>query len=80
VEPQSFASYPTLERDAQEKTQDRKEKKSLAAITLDGVKYAFDKKTLAVYDFNSYVKAKEQKGELVELGILDMRTKTIQFV
>ena len=80
VEPQSFASYPTLERDAQEKTQDRKEKKSLAAITLDGVKYAFDKKTLAVYDFNSYIKAKEQKGELVELGILDMRTKTIQFI
>jgi hypothetical protein len=80
VEAQSFASYPMLERDEQEKPAARKEtKRALAAITIDGVKYAYDKNTLVVYDFASYQKAKEKKGELQEIGRLDMRTQTIQF-
>ena len=70
VEPQSFASYPTLERDTQEKPAAKKESKSLTAVTLDGVKYAVDKKTMIVYDYASYEKAKEKKGDLVELGKL----------
>jgi hypothetical protein len=77
VEGSSFASYPTLERDTQEKPSAKKETKALGAVTVDGVKYAFDKKTLTVYDYTSYLKAKEKKGELVELGKLDMRTKSI---
>jgi hypothetical protein len=79
VESASFGSYPTLERDSQEKPADRKEKVVLSAITVDGVKYAMNKKSLAVYDYASYLKAKESKGELLEIGRLDMRTKTIQF-
>jgi hypothetical protein len=79
VESASFGSYPTLERDAQEKPADRKEKVGLSAITVDGVKYAMNKKSLAVYDYASYLKAKESKGELLEIGRLDMRTKTIKF-
>jgi hypothetical protein len=80
VEAQSFASYPMLERDEQEKPAARKEtKRALAAITIDGVKYAYDKNTLVVYDFASYQKAKEKKGELQEIGKLDMRTQKILF-
>jgi hypothetical protein len=80
VEAQSFASYPTLERDEQEKPAARKEtKRALAAITLDEVKYVYDKNTLVVYDFASYQRAKEKKGELQEIGRLDMRTQTILF-
>jgi hypothetical protein len=80
VEGSSFASYPTLERDTQEKMSAKKETKTLGAVTVDGVKYAFDKKTLTVYDYTSYLKTKEKRGELVELGKLDMRTKTIHFM
>ena len=80
VEAQSFASYPTLERDTQEKPAARKEtKRALAAITIDGVKYAYDKNSLVVYDFSSYQRAKEKRGELQEIGRLDTRTQTIQF-
>jgi hypothetical protein len=80
VEAQSFASYPTLERDEQEKPAARTEtKRALAAITRDGIKYAYDKNTLVVYDFASYQKAKEKTGELQEIGRLDMRTQSIQF-
>jgi hypothetical protein len=80
VEGHSFASYPTLERDEQEKPGARTEtKRALAAITIEGVKYAYDKNTLVVYDFSSYQRAKEKKGELQEIGRLDIRTQTIQF-
>ena len=80
VEAQSFASYPTLERDEQEKPAARTEtKRALAAITIDGVKYAYDKNTLVVYDFASYQKAKAKTGELQDIGRLDLRTQTIRF-
>ena len=80
VQPQSFASYPTLERDAQEKPATRTEtKRTLVAVTIEGVKYALDKRTMSVYDYASYEKAKDKKGELQEIGKLDMKTKTIKF-
>ena len=79
VEPQSFASYPTLERDGQEKPTARTEtKRALAAITIEGVKYAYDKNTLSVYDFASYEMAKEKRGELREIGKLE--NKKIMFL
>ena len=53
------------------------EKTVLVAVTVDGVKYAMDKKTRTVYDFESYKKAKEKRGELIKVGTLDMRTQTI---
>jgi len=81
VETQSFASYPTLERDEQEKPVARAEtKRALAAITIDGVKYAYDKNSLVVYDFGSYQRAKEKRGDLEEVGRLDIRTMKIMFV
>ena len=79
VEPQSFASYPTLERDTQEKPAQKVEKKELTAFTVDGVKYAVDKKTYIVYDMESYKKAKEKRGELVALGTYNERDKSISF-
>lgn len=79
VEPQSFASYPTLERDAQEKDVEKKTAVKLGALTVDGVKYAINKQTMVVYDYASYLNAKEKRGQLMPIGIFDMRTKTILF-
>ena len=75
----NFGSYPVLETDLSEKTEAnmKTEKMTLVAITVDGVKYAMDKKTRTVYDFESYKKAKEKRGELIKVGTLDMRTQTI---
>jgi hypothetical protein len=75
----NFGSYPVLETDLSEKTEAnlKTEKMTLVAITVDGVKYAMDKKTRTVYDFESYKKAKEKRGELIKVGVLDMRTQTI---
>jgi hypothetical protein len=78
VEPQSFASYPTLERDTQEKPAQRTEKKELTSLKIGEVKYAVDKKTLIVYDMESYKRAKEKRGELVALGTYDPKTKSIR--
>jgi hypothetical protein len=75
----NFGSYPVLETDRSEKPDVRTEKAKLVGITVDGVKYAMDKKTLVVYDFESYKKAKEKKGELIALGTLDTRTQRILF-
>jgi hypothetical protein len=79
VEPQSFASYPTLERDAQEKDVEKKTAVKLGALTVDGVKYAINKQTMVVYDYASYLNTKEKRGQLMAIGIFDMRTKTILF-
>ena len=77
----NFGSYPTLEMDRSEKTDVnvRTEKVVLIGITVDGVKYAMDKKTYIVYDFESYKLKKEKKGELVPVGTLDPRTQKIVF-
>jgi hypothetical protein len=80
VEPQSFASYPTLERDSQEKPAQTKEKRSFMAVKVGEVSYAVDKKSLVVYDMESYKKAKEKRGELVEVGRYDERTKKVNFI
>jgi hypothetical protein len=80
VEPQSFASYPTLERDSQERPAQTKEKRSFMAIKVDEISYAVDKKSLVVYDMESYKKAKEKRGELIEIGRYDQRTKKILFM
>ena len=79
VEKQSFASYPMLERDAQEKEVDRKAQVKLVALTVDEVKYAANKSTMVVYDYQSYLNAKAKKGQLMRIGVYDERTKTILF-
>jgi hypothetical protein len=79
VEKQSFASYPMLERDAQEKEVERKTSVKLVALTVDGVKYAANKSTMVIYDYASYLNAKEKKGQLIRIGVYDERTKTILF-
>jgi hypothetical protein len=81
TEAQSFASYPMLERDTQERvTQNvKKTEMKLNAITVGDVKYAIDKKTLRVYDYSSYLRAKEGKGELLDIGVFDVRTQVVLF-
>jgi hypothetical protein len=81
TESQSFASYPMLERDTQEKvTQNvKKMELKLNAFKIGDKQYAIDKKTMRVYDYASYLAAKENKGELLDLGVFDMRTHAIQY-
>ena len=54
-------------------------KKSLAALSEDGVKYAVDKNTWVVYDFASYELAKAKRGQLVAIGKYDAVKKKIIF-
>lgn len=68
-----------LERDAQEKEVERKTSVKLVALTVDGVKYAANKSTMVIYDYASYLNAKEKKGQLIRIGVYDERTKTILF-
>ena len=79
VEKQSFASYPMLERDAQEKEVERKVQVKLVAITENDIKYALNRESLVVYDFASYLNAKEKRGQLMAVGVYDMRTRKIVF-
>ena len=79
VSSNNFGSHPVLETDRAFKPDVKEVKQKLVAITVDGVKYALDKRTKTVYDFESYKRAKEKRGELVAVGVLDERTSQIIF-
>ena len=79
VSSNNFGSHPILETDRSLKPEMKEVKQKLVGITVDGVKYALDKRTQTVYDFESYKRAKAKQGELVALGILDERTARIVF-
>jgi hypothetical protein len=81
VSSNNFGSYPILEVDRSQKPEInvRTEKQVLVGVTVDGIKYAMDKRTKIVYDFESYKKAKDKTGELIAVGTLDQRTQTILF-
>jgi hypothetical protein len=75
----NFGSYPVLEVDRSQKTEMnvKSVKQVLVGITVDEVKYAMDKATKVVYDFESYKKAKAKTGELIVVGKFDERTQRI---
>jgi hypothetical protein len=75
----NFGSYPVFEVDRSQKPEINVKtvKQVLVAITVDGVKYAMDKQTKIVYDFQSYKNAKNKTGELIAIGKLDEITKKI---
>jgi len=81
VSSNNFGSYPILEVDRSQKPEMnvRTEKQTLVGVTVNDIKYAMDKKTRTVYDFESYKKAKDKKGELIAVGTLNERTQTIIF-
>jgi hypothetical protein len=79
VSSNNFGSYPILEVDRSQKPEMNVKavKQVLVSITIDGIKYAMDKLTKTVYDFESYLKAKAKSGELIPIGVFDERTKKI---
>lgn len=79
VSSNDFGSYPVFEVDRSQKPEInvKEVKQVLVAITVDGVKYAMDKQTKIVYDFQSYNNAKNKKGQLFAVGKLDERTMKI---
>jgi hypothetical protein len=79
VSSNNFGSYPVLEVDRSQKPEMNVKavKQVLVSITVDEVKYAMDKATKVVYDFESYKKAKAKTGELIAVGIFDERTKKV---
>jgi len=81
VSSNNFGSYPILEVDRSQKPEInvKSVKQVLVGVTIDGVKYAMDKHSKILYDFESYKKAKEKKGELIAVGTLDERTQKIIF-
>jgi len=81
VSSNNFGSYPILEVDRSQKPEInvKSVKQVLVGVTIDGLKYAMDKHSKILYDFESYKKAKEKKGELIAVGTLDERTQKIIF-
>ena len=79
VSSNNFGSYPILEVDRSQKSEMnvKEVKQVLVGITVNGTKYAMDKLTKIVYDFESYKKAKAKTGELITVGVLDERTQQI---
>ena len=79
VSSNNFGSYPILEVDRSQKPEMniKAVKQVLVSITVDGIKYAMDKATKVVYDFESYKKAKAKTGELIAVGVFDERTKKV---
>jgi hypothetical protein len=75
----NFGSYPILEVDRSQKSEMNVKavKQVLVSITVDGIKYAMDKATKVVYDFESYKKAKDKTGELIVVGVFDERRKKV---
>ena len=81
VSSNNFGSYPILEVDRSQKPEInvKSVKQVLVGVTIDGIKYAMDKYSKILYDFESYKKTKEKKGELIVVGTLDERTQKIIF-
>jgi hypothetical protein len=79
VSSNNFGSYPVLEVDRSQKPEMnvKEVKQVLVSITVDQVKYAMDKTTKVVYDFESYKKAKAKTGQLIAVGVFDERTKKV---
>jgi hypothetical protein len=79
VSSNNFGSYPVLEVDRSQKPEMniKAVKQVLVSITVDEIKYAMDKATKVVYDFESYKKAKAKTGELIAVGVFDERTKKV---
>jgi hypothetical protein len=79
VSSNNFGSYPVFEVDRSQKPEINVKtvKQELVAIKVDGVKYAMDKHTRIVYDFQSYENARKKTGELIAIGKLDKITNKI---
>ena len=70
VESNEYSSYPSFEKDITIKDGlDRKEAKMNAIKKqIDGINYAMDKKSGKLYDLESFMRAKEKKGDLIYVG------------
>ena len=70
VESNEYSSYPSFEKDITIKDGlDRKETKMNAIKKqIDGINYAMDKKSGKLYDLESFMRAKEKKGDLIYVG------------
>ena len=72
VESNQFSSYPSFEKDKQDKggLDTKKITWKGKEIMENGVKYVLNPATNDIYDFNSYQRAKEVGGELILVGKL----------
>jgi hypothetical protein len=74
VKTNEFSSYPTLEKDNEEKQagplEIRKEEIKLRPVMIDGVKYRYDASTHNLFDEESFIQARESRGELLYIGKL----------
>ena len=72
VQSNAFASYPSFEKDALNKSglDVKKVNWKGTKITENGIDYVLNKETGDVYDFNSYERALELGTELLKIGKL----------
>ena len=81
VSSNQFGSYPSFEKDIGEKSDLKVRKVSWKArrIGIGGVQYALNEETSEVYDYDSYLNAKDRGGELVLVGKLIKTGKGFAF-
>ena len=72
MESNQFSSYPTLEQDQVEKDDLNKKVQvvKMSTITVEGIKYSFNKDTGEVFDFESVQRAKKTGEEYLYIGRL----------
>lgn len=78
----AFGSYPTLQQDMGQIDEPKIERKIVGlkkTKPIDGVTYAFDPATLIVYDYDSYLLAKEGRGEIVAVGKFEKKDNGFVF-
>jgi len=70
VESNEYSSYPSFEKDTNIKDGLDKKEIKMKAIKkqIDGINYAMDKNSGKLYDLDSFMQAKEKKGDLIYVG------------
>ena len=77
IESNQYSSYPSFEEDKgiKENLDVKRIQWNARKITLNGIDYALNEGTMEVYDYNSYLEAKEIGTELVLIGKLVKKGK-----
>jgi len=77
VESNQYSSYPSFEEDRSMKDglDVKRIQWNARKITLNDIEYALNENTMEVYDYNSYLQAKENGSELILIGKLIKKGK-----
>lgn len=78
VKTNSFSSYPSIDEDMTVKEDERREKLVLTTVTIQGKKYAINRKTNELYDIADYELSKETGQLIYPIGLLSNKKTGIE--